>query len=156
MKCFIMVFKIAHAGIVLRSARVPRTAVGLRQARAGATLAMGQRGDSVVSIPQPKAQLRVTDFHDSFVCRQRYRPYPDGSQRLVADKSLEIRSASVEEDLSRRPEIELPDVDGFFAALILRLVRGVDRSRKNRAECQCSPDERHSGSGSTAARAAAT
>src|SRR5216684_2582128 len=103
MKCFIMVFKIAHAGIAIGTHTTNRrwTAPG----QSGRHVGNGTTRDSVVSIPQPKAQLRVTDFHDSFVCRQRYRPYPDDSQRLVADKSLEIRSASVEEDLSRRPEI---------------------------------------------------
>lgn len=152
---FIIVFKIAPAGIVLRPARIPRTAVGLRQAKAGVTLAMGRRENFVASIPEPKAQLRLTDFHEGLARRVPYRPSPDRHQKSLADdESLGIRS--VEEVQSRRPEIELPDADGFFAALILRLVRGVNRSGQCCTECQRLTVHRRPGSGSIIAGAAGT
>ena len=89
---------------------------------------MGQREGSVVSIPEPNAQHRLTDWLDGFGRERGYRPHPNCDQKeLITDAHLDIRSVAVEQGPSQKSEIELPDMDGFFAGLILRLVRGHNR-----------------------------
>jgi hypothetical protein len=91
-------------------------------------LTMGQREGSVVSIPEPNAQPRLTDWLDGFGRKRGYRPHPsDGQNELIPDAHLDIRSVAGEQGPSQKSEIELPDMDGFFAGLIPRLVRGRNR-----------------------------
>jgi len=53
-----------------RSARIPGLSLGLRQAKAGVTLAMGQRRTSVASVTQP-------------TCREGWRQLPDPRRRRI-------------------------------------------------------------------------
>ena len=108
MKRFIIVAKIARAGIVSRAARIAGTAVELRQARSGRHVGDGTRRDTVASISQPKAQRHLTEWLDGFVRYGGERPHLSRDQnKLTTDGNFEIRSAAVEA-LNQKPEIELP------------------------------------------------
>lgn len=118
MKCFIIVGKIPHAGIVPWAARIPGSDVGLRP---------DTTRDFVASIPQSQAPHSVTHL-EGFHRHGRNCPYPSHDKNKIGNWNSNIRSSVVEEALNQKPKIELPDRDGLLAELILRLVRGSHRS----------------------------
>lgn len=94
--------------------------IGLRHARTGRHVGDGTTRDSVASIPQ---QQRI-DWLDGFD-RQRRSPNCD---KPIPGGNSDLALAALEGALHPKPEIELPDQEGFLAALILRLVRRSNRS----------------------------
>jgi hypothetical protein len=80
----------------------------------GVKAPMVPRGDSVASISEPIPQHRPTCWFDGLVRHREDCP----------DLSSDQKKPVTKENLSQEPAIELPDADGFFAELILRLVRG--------------------------------
>src|SRR5437879_6762656 len=77
MKCFIIFLKkIALVAMQSRSARIPGLSLGLRQAKAGVTLGMGQRRTSVASVTQ-------------LTCREGWRQLHDPRRRrIIPQKSI--------------------------------------------------------------------
>src|SRR6266571_2139294 len=117
MKCFTIFFKkIALVAIQSRSARIPGT-LGPRQAKAGVTLAMGQRRISAASVSQPTAHHGMVDAPEYLACREGWRQYPDPRRRRVNPQEslgMEWAAAAGAETVGQRPQIELPDAEGFF------------------------------------------
>jgi hypothetical protein len=154
MKCFIICFKkIALVAIQSRPSRIPGLSLGPRQAKAGVTLAMGQRRTSVASVIQPTAHHWMVDAPEYLACREGRRQHPDPRRRRVNPQEslgIERAVAAGAEAVGQRPQIELPDAEGFFADLVLRSVRAGRRSA-SLVERHGPPDEPSCGSVSPAA-----
>jgi hypothetical protein len=128
--------------------------LGPRQAKVGVTLTMGRRRTSVASVTQLTAHRWMVDAPAEYLaCREGWRQPPEPRQRRgIPQKSLgmEWAVAAGAKAVGQRPQIELPDAEGFFADLVLRLVRAGRRSA-SLAERHGPPDQRFCGSVSQAA-----
>jgi hypothetical protein len=83
-------------------------------------------GEPVASFVQARADLSCDDSQECSVRQERLPPDHPKSRtgpREVGGRPLELQVLSARP----RPQIELPDTDGFFARLIFRLIRGSNQ-----------------------------